>query len=284
MLEYLLLFYNTLKQNLHEVCHYFMRRIFILFLLFGFPLLNACLPLNSTLATEPSLPSDTPPPTSTIDWFPASPTPTLKVLPTHTATPEMNLGIGRELITDDFSDEKLWDTANSDLAGAIIKDHHLTLAVEPGVSIASLRREGTFGDFYAEITARISLCRADDNYGIIIRSTGDSFYRFIFSCNGLIHVERIKSSVRLLLSEPIASGDVPPGAPGEVRIGMWAVGSEMRLFLNGRYQFSVIEKTFPSGAFGVFTQSRGDTPVTVTFSDLKVYEVDYTAPTQTPAP
>ena len=87
-----------------------------------------------------------------------------------------------------------------------------------------------------------------------------------------------------LLSEPIGSSDVPPGAPGEVRIGMWAVGGEMRLFLNGRYQFSVLERTFPSGAFGVFVQSRGDTPVTVTFSDLKVYEVDYIAPTQTQTP
>ena len=77
---------------------------------------------------------------------------------------------------------------------------------------------------------------------------------------------------------------MPPGAPGEVRIGIWAVGGEMRLFLNERFQFSIIEKTLPSGAFGVFVQSKGDTPVTVTFSDLKVYEVDYTAPTQTPAP
>jgi len=261
-----------------------MRRLFILLLLFGLPLINACLPLNSIPATEPPLPTDTPPPTATIDWFPASATPTLKVLPTNTATPEMNPGIGQELINDNFSDKTLWDTVDSDLASSTIKDNHLTLAVEPGFSVVSLRREGTFGDFYAEITVHIRLCRADDSYGIIIRSIGDSFYRFILSCNGLIHVERIKSSVRLSLSESIPSADVPMGAPGEVRIGMWAVGGEMRLFLNGRYQFSVMEKTFPSGAFGVFAQSRGDSPVTVTFSDLKVYDVNYIAPTMTPSP
>jgi len=247
-------------------------------------ILNACLPLNSTLATEQPRPTETALPTATIDWFPASATPTLNAVPTYTATPEMNPGIGSEVITDDFSDPSLWDTVISNQASATIKDHHLTLAVEPGILITSLRRDVTLGDFYAEITARIALCRADDNYGIIIRSTGDSFYRFIFSCNGLIHAERIKSSVRLPLSELIASGDVPMGAPGEVRIGMWAVGSEMRLFLNGRYQFSMIEKTFPSGAFGVFAQSKGDSPVTVTFSDLKVYDVNYSAPTMTPSP
>jgi hypothetical protein len=261
-----------------------MRRLFISLLLFGLPLLNACLPLNSTPAAEPPLPTDTPLPIATIDWFPASATPTLKVLPANTATPEMHPGSGQELINDDFSDKTLWDTASSDLASASIRDHHLTLAVEPGVSVASLRRDANLGDFYAEITARIALCRADDDYGIIIRSAGDSFYRFILSCNGLVRVERIKSSVRLLLSEPVPSADVPMGAPGEVRIGMWAVGSEMRLFLNGRYQLSIIEKTFPSGAFGVFAQSHGDTPVTITFSDLKVYEVNYIAPTETPGP
>lgn len=261
-----------------------MRRKFITFLLFGLPLLIACLPLDQTPATEPPLPTDTPLPTATIDWFPASATPRLDVLPTTTTTPEMNPGIRQPIFSDDFSDKTLWDTVNSAQASADIKNHHLTLALEPGVSIASLRRDVTLGNFYAEITARIGLCRADDNYGILIRSTGDSFYRFIFSCNGLIQVERIKSSIRLTLSEPIPSGDVPMGAPGEVRIGIWAVGSEMRLFLNGRYQFSITEKALPSGAFGVFAQSKGDTPVTVTFSDLKVYDVNYIAPTKTPSP
>jgi hypothetical protein len=247
-------------------------------------ILSACLPLNASPATEPPLATDTAPPTPTIDWFPASATPTLNLIPTYTQTPEMNPGIGKQLLADNFSDDSVWDTATSNQASAMIRNKHLTLAVEPGVSVASLRRDISFRDFYAEITAQPRLCRADDSYGILIHSTGTSFYRFTLSCNGLIFVERIKSSERLVLSAPIASGDVPLGAPGEVRIGMWAVSGEMRLFLNGRYQFSVIEKTLPSGAFGVFTQSKGDTPVTVTFSDLKVYDVDYVLPTRTPVP
>jgi len=261
-----------------------MRRLFTLFLLFGLLLLSACLPLNPIPATAPPHPTDTPLPTGTIIWFPASATPTLKAVAAYTPTPETRPGIGSELVTDDFSDQKFWDTATSSQASATIKSNHLTLAVEPGVSVASLRRDVTFGNFYAEITARISLCREQDSYGIIIREVGDSFYRFVLSCDRMIHVERVKSSTRLIIYNPVISGDVPPGAPGEVQIGIWAVGSEMRLFLNGRYQFSVVEKTFPSGAFGVFAQSKGDTPVTVTFSDLKVYDVNYSAPKQTPSP
>jgi len=257
-------------------------RPFIIF--FGFLLLASCAPLDSTLPTEPPRPSDTPPPTSTIVWFPPSATPTLNAIPTYTATPEMSPGIGSLIFKDDFTDDSIWDTVSSSQASAIVKGKRLTLAVEPGVSIASLRREATLSNFYAEITARIGLCRADDTYGIVIRSTGNSFYRFALTCNGFASVDRVKDSVRLSLLEPLVSGDVPLGPPGEVQIGIWAMGSEMRLFLNGRFQFSVVEKTFPSGAFGVFAQSKGDTPVTITFSDLSVYDVEYVPPTRTPSP
>ncbi len=246
--------------------------------------LSACLPVNSTLPTATPLPTDTPPQTPTIVWFPPSATPTLLTFPTYTATPEMSPGIGSLIINDDFSDESLWDTATSNQASASISRNRLALVAQPDVYLASLRRDMTLGDFYAEISARPSLCRADDQYGIIIRAVGNSFYRFVLSCNGLVHVERVSSSVKLVIFEPVASGDAPRGAPGEVRIGMWAVGSEMRLFLNGRFQFSVTEKTFPSGAFGVFARSTGDTPVTITFSDLTVYDVNYVAPTRTPGP
>ena len=246
--------------------------------------LAGCLPLNAAPATELPLPTDTPPPTPTIVWFPPSATPTLNAIPTYTATPEMSPGIGEVILRDHFTETQTWDTVTSEQASVILKNEQLILAVEPGTYVASLRRDMTFGNFYAELTARIGLCRANDTYGLMIRATGNNFYRFNLSCNGLVTVERIKSGERLTLLEPTASGDVPLGPPGEVEIGIWAVGGEMRLFLNGRYQFSVIERTFPSGAFGVFVKSNGDTPVTITFSDLSVYEVEYIAPTRTPGP
>jgi hypothetical protein len=276
--------YNTLKQIHPEVCHSFMRRLFITVLVWGCLILAACLPLNGAPVTEAPLATETPTPAPTIVWFPASATPTLNAIPTYSATPEMNPGIGEVILRDRFTETKVWDTVASDQASVLLKEKQLILAVEPGNSVASLRRDMTFGNFYVELTARIGLCRAADTYGLLIRAIGDNFYRFNLSCNGLITVERIKSGERLTLLEPTASGDVPLGPPGEVKIGIWAMGGEMRLFLNERYQFSILEKTFPSGAFGVFVKSNGDTPVTIAFSDLSVYEVEYIAPTRTPGP
>lgn len=196
----------------------------------------------------------------------------------------MNPGIGEAILTDDFSDPALWDVAVSDQGSAAISRNRLTIVVQPGIYLASMRHDLITENFYAEITAHTNLCRADDNYGILVRAQGSSFYRFVLSCNGLVHVERIKNGTKLIIYEAVPSGDVPLGAPGQVKIGMWAVGKEMRLFLNDRFQFSIVDNSFPSGGFGVFARSQGETPVTVTFSDLIVYDVNYTAPTRTPSP
>lgn len=261
-----------------------MRRFIPSFLLIGFLLLGACLPAEAIPPTETPLPSDTPPPSPTIVWFPPSATPTLITVSTYTPTPEMSPGIGSVLFSDDFSSASAWDTASSAQGSAAISRNRLTLAAEPGVYLVSMNREAVLDDFYAEITARPSLCRGDDSYGIIIRSTGDTFYRFTLTCNSMISAERYRSSIRLLMQPPTPSGDAPPGAPGEVRIGIWAVGSEMRLFLNDRFQFSMNDPSSPIGSFGVFVRGAGDTPVSVLFSDLIVYDVEYVPPTRTPIP
>jgi hypothetical protein len=290
--------YNSLQKFLHEDCHYSFMKVFLSVsrlprasVVVALPaplfamtlLLVACLPVDLAAPTETPHPTETATPTETIVWFPPSATATQLLVPTYTGTPDMSPGIGRVTLEDDFSDEEVWDIATSDSGSATINRNHLTLAVQPGYYLASMRRELPLSDFYAEITARPSLCRGEDNYGLVVRGVGSSFYRFVLACNGMIRAERISSGTRQPLQEPIPSGDAP-GAPGEVRMGIWAVGSELRLFLNGRYQFSVVEPTFPSGALGVFVRSTGETPVTVTFSDLTVYEVDYTLPTKTPIP
>jgi hypothetical protein len=195
----------------------------------------------------------------------------------------MSPGIGAVTLSDNFSDDSLWDTAVSDQGSAAIKKNRLSLSVQPGVYLVSMRHDLTVSDFYAELTARPSLCRGDDSYGIIFRRAGQSFYRFTLSCNGQIFAERIRGGVKLQIQEPLLSGDAPR-PPAEARIGIWAVGGEMRLFLNGRFQFSVNEGTFPSGEFGVFARSAGNDPVSVTFADFKVYTVDYVPPTRTPLP
>lgn len=258
----------------------FRRILFSSFLALWFA---SCTAVDSFLATHTPMPAtETPLPTSTIVWFPPSATPTPQFLSTKAPTPEMRPGIGTDFLTDDFSNPLDWEIAASNQASSSIDNNRLTLSVQSQVYMTSLRRDTLLTDYYAEITAQPSLCKSDDSYGVLIRANGGSYYRFALACNGTVRAERVNNSVRLALQQPIPSGDVPPGAPGNVRIGVWVVGSEMRLFLNGRFQFSISDPSFPIGTIGVFVRSAGDTAAVVSFSDLVVQEVNYILPTGTP--
>jgi len=196
----------------------------------------------------------------------------------------MRPGLGAAILTDDFSTSTLWDIAASDEASAGIDGNSLLIAAQSGVYMTSLRHDLALDDFYLEITARPSLCRGNDDYGILVRASAVQYYRFGLSCNGNVHADKMNNGIRVTLQSAIPSSDVPAAAPGEVRIGMWAVGREMRLFLNGHYQFSIKEASYPRGTLGVFVNSAGDTATVVSFSDLVIQNVDYVFPTPTPFP
>ena len=260
----------------------FSRFISILFLS---GLITACAALDVFAAPAPDLnATETPPPTSTIDWFPASATPTPEVSFTQTATPEMRPGLGEVTLTDDFSFPNLWNTSASDQGSAAIDSKRLTLAVQPRIYMVSLRNDLVLGNFYAEIIAQPGLCRGDDEYGFLIRANAVAYYRFVLNCNGQVRAERVSVYERHPLQNPVSSGDAPSNAPSQVRIGVWASGTEMRLFLNDHYQFSISDANYASGTIGVFAHSLSDTPVTISFSDLVVRELSLVLTAGTPAP
>ncbi|MBL8062350.1 MAG: hypothetical protein JNK32_04980, partial [Anaerolineales bacterium] len=92
-------------------------------------ILTSCSAMDDWLATNTPFPAtETPPPTSTVVWFPPSATPTPQFLSTKAPTPEMRPGLGLEFLSDDFSEETLWDTATSNEASAEIQNNRLTLA------------------------------------------------------------------------------------------------------------------------------------------------------------
>ncbi len=226
------------------------------------------------------------PPTPTIVWFPPSVTPSPQVIPSMAPTAEQKPGVGNILLQDDFTTSVNWNTGSSDQASVGVSANQLTIAAQPGVApVVSFRKDMTFNNFYAEITAQPSLCRDGDDYGLLFRAPNNvAYYRFALACNGTAGVERVSLGAPHMLQPPMPSGDAPLGPPGEVRLGVWAAGSQLHFFLNGRYQFGVTDRTYLAGGFGVFAFAAGDTPVTISFSDLVVRAVEVELPTETPMP
>jgi hypothetical protein len=199
-------------------------------------------------------------------------------------TPDQLTGVGKMILSDNFSDVTQWSTVQNYLGSVAYGEQELTLAAaQPLGDLISLRGTPLPGDSYLEISANLSMCRGADNYGLLLRSsTQQDFYRFMISCKGLLRLERIKNGRIALMQDWIPSGQVPPGSPLELRLGVWAAGNEMRFFVNDVYQFSARDPVFTDGKVGVYAHANGDTPLTVSFSDLQVYAV--TPPQATPVP
>lgn len=219
-----------------------------------------------------------------IAWFPPTDTPPAIQVATQEPTPERKPGVGEVLIVDAMTSATHWNASSAGPAPVTVSAQGLTLSAEPGKpAVVSLHRSAVLDDLYIELTARPSLCKGEDAYGLAIRSLSEvTYYRFAAVCDGTAAAERVSRGAARAMQPPIATADVPSGAPGEVRLGVWALGSEMRFFLNGRYQFTVTDASYRVGAIGVFAQASGGTPVVVTFSDMEVRRLIPLTPTPPP--
>jgi hypothetical protein len=243
------------------------------------------------LATAEPFPTDTPTitisPTVTIQWFPPTVTPTPgPQVPLQAPTPNQRPSVGDVVLTDTFSDSAGWQTYETSGGSATIAAGRLTLAAPDfSANMVSLRRDPIPQDFYLEITAATSLCRGKDSYGLVFRSDGAvSQYRLIVSCDGNLRVERWRPNEAAAVQDWTPSGQVPTSGPSSLRLGLWMVGSEMRVFVDSVFQFVVRDPLLDGLQVGVFLRSTGANAATVSFSNLVVRKITGYVPSLVPSP
>ncbi len=221
-------------------------------------------------------PSPTQTSTPTVVWFPSTATPTPALtLTSPPATPDQRVGLGEILFTDDFVSPDQWLLTLSDVGNVQLGKRELTIAVAQAKTyLFSIRTDTRLTDFYAEVTASPTLCRGLDEYGVLVRyMSSRDYYRFSLSCDGQVRLDRVLNG-KASSPQPWMWGMlVPLGAPSSSRLGVWAVGKEMRFFVNDQYQFSVSDPTLPAGTLGVFARQAGEDVLTVSFSHLVVKEI-----------
>jgi len=245
--------------------------------LFLITLLSACQPIETILPTPTPTETATPTltPTPTIVWFPPTNTPTPFPTVEVSPTPDQLVGIGDVIYIDDFSTGDGWPLLTSTRGNVALGKNTLTLTVlEPRASVSSILQGVAFSNFYVEMTAKTSLCSGEDQYGLLFRAASQSdFYRFALSCDGQTRLDRVVGGTGGSPQPWMFTSAVPIGPTGTVRLAVWAVGREMRFFINNQFQFEVSDPLIPSGSVGVFARAAGETALTVNFSDLVVYSV-----------
>lgn len=246
----------------------------ILFFSAGCDILLPAGPLPPT-----ATPTQTLTPTPTIDWFPATPTPTL--IPIASPTPQPTLpdtreGVTELLVSDDFTDANLWNTPQSTSGNVAFGNQNLTLAVaQKGATLVSISQHPLAANFYLEFTAETNLCQTDDQYGVIFwRLSEGDYYRLLLTCDGQYRLEVVQNGVTVVVHDWEMAGHMQPNAPASNRIGLWAREGQFQLYINDTFQFEERVASERSGELGVFARAVSGSPMTVRISDLQIYQVN----------
>jgi hypothetical protein len=94
--------------------------------------------------------------------------------------------VGELMVADEMTSAAHWNAEADGSAAVTVSERGLTVSAQPQQpAVVSMHRSATFDDMYLEVTARPSLCRDRDAYGVVIRAPNDvAHYRFVAICNG----------------------------------------------------------------------------------------------------
>ena len=99
-----------------------------------------------------------------------------------------------------------------------------------------------------------------------------SYYRFMINCSGRISLQQVAGGTPTTLVDWISTNQVQQGLNNPIKIGVWVYGNNLKIYLNDQLQMEVVNSTFYSGGIGFFAKAAGDSPISVSFSDIKVYQ------------
>ena len=242
--------------------------------------LTGCtLPTTTEAPQIRSTPTRTEIPTPTIDWFPATPTPT--ILPINSPTPQPTLSVDRQgvsalLVEDDFTDPSQWLLTQNSAGNIAFGNQNLTLAISKQNAILSSRSQHAIpSNFYLEMTIDNALCQSEDQFGIDFwqQSAGD-YYRLLIDCGGQYRLEIAQGGRSTALHDWETATDVKIGPNANNRFGLWVYEGQFQLFINDAFQFEEKISRDRSGDLGVFARTISSSAMTIRFSDLKIYRVE----------
>jgi hypothetical protein len=241
---------------------------------------------ETPLAEEP-LPAVAVPGTPLPTPTPSLPGPTLnpnlvlRLTPTEPPTPDPELGVGETTYEDEFEGEAgwYWSYPENEVAAFSLGGQRLNAVMKVGLAGGGRLVAGPpgmwVGDQQLQVTALTNLCYAKDEYGVLFRANAAATdgYLFKLNCEGKARAEVLKNLKPAVLADWTASPAIAPGAPAENTLLVWAGGSQLHFFVNGRHLFSAVDQTFTNGTYGFYIYDRTSGGASVSFDDLVVRSV-----------
>jgi hypothetical protein len=223
-------------------------------------------------------PGNTPAPTATATTQPLGPTPTLPA-----GDPRSRLGAPKSTDAMDNASNWVWPTGADQFSSASFANGTQVLtSLDPkdGWRLANpLGRE--FSNTYLEATFKTGTCAGMDHYGIILRvpvlREPDQGYLFGVSCDGHYSLRRWNGQIlpkgeMKKLVEWTASTAINAGQNQTNRLGVFAVGKRIILYVNGKLLTEIQDSNYPSGYFGVFLGQSATKNFSVQLDEMSYWE------------
>ncbi|MBE0698530.1 MAG: hypothetical protein IH586_16560 [Anaerolineaceae bacterium] len=240
---------------------------------------------TSTAATEsqveaatatPVPPTNTPNPTATTQ--PQGPTATLPQ-----GDPRSRLGAPKSTDPMDKENFWIWPTGSDQFSRAeFTNGTQVITSLDPkdGWRLANpLGRE--FTNTYLEATFKTGACAGLDHYGIILRvpviREPDQGYLFSVSCDGRYSLRRWNGEIlpkgeMKKLVEWTANSAINSGPNQTNRLGIFAVGKRLILYVNGKLLTEAQDSNYSSGYFGVLLGHDATANFSVQLDEMSYWE------------
>lgn len=244
-------------------------------------------------ATATPAESTTPAGTAAVSGATATVTATAQATPNASATVTPTAGpsatppagdprtkLGDPKWTDKLDNGNNWPGGEDKYTQVDFKDGAMVLTSLEGPSGWRLTLP-TVSDFYLEATIRTGACSGMDRYGLIVRvpdaKTPDQGYLFGLSCDGKYNLAKwngrlgAKGTWTNLVSWS-ASKAIQAGANQTNRLGFWANGTTLIVYVNGVKLSQVTDDAFREGNFGVFVGANQTKNFAVSVDEISYWD------------
>ena len=205
------------------------------------------------------------------------PAPASAVTPTMTpeADPRNELGSSTwGAVFDD--DTETWFQYENEQVKSEVRDDKLVLTAKKANSFdAWVMSYPQFDDAYLEVSFFISEpCAVKDRYGILFRAPDNTMgYLYNVACDGSYQLrawdgESFNDLINWTVDTRIATGPEV-----DQRLGIWADGEKLVLYVNGFEVGQVQDSTFSSGTFGVNIAAAENAGFSVDVTEAKIWEL-----------
>lgn len=200
-----------------------------------------------------------------------------QVTPTSTPEADPRDQLGSSVWGAVFEDDtETWYQFENDQLKSEVKDGKLQLTAKKANSFDSWTMSyPQMEDFYLEVVYTIgTACQGKDRYGILFRAPDNTQgYLYNVACDGSYQLRSWNGEQFTDLIKWTVDPHIAQGQDISQRLGIWAEGDRLVLYVNGFQINEIRDSIFSSGTFGVNIAAAETVGFTVDVIEAKVWDL-----------